>query len=227
MGELHLDVVRQKLARDHRVETHAGAPEIAFRETITRAAEIDHLLKKQTGGSGMYARVVLRVEPAEPGTGNSVEMLVTGGNIPAPFLNAVHHGIHDVLAGGVLRGSPVVDVRVSVLDGAAHVKDSNDLAFRMAAAEGMREALRAAGSILLEPVMAVEVSVPEEHQGDILGDLTKRRGRILSLDAGPSGPLVHAEAPLAEMFGYANAIRSLSKGRASYSMRPARFERSK
>jgi elongation factor G len=225
MGELHLDIVRQKLQRDHKVETQAGAPEIAFRETIMRSARIDHLLKKQNGGSGQYARVVLLAEAAEPGTGNSVEVRVTGGNIPSEYLNAVRHGVEDVFASGVLRGSPVVDVRVTVLDGAAHAKDSNELVFRTAAAEATREALRAAMPVLLEPVMAVEVHVPEDHQGDILGDLTRRRGRILSLGESASGPSVQAEAPLAEMFGYANAIRSLSKGRASYSMKPVRFER--
>lgn len=225
MGELHLDIVRQKLERDHKVKTQAGAPEIAFRETITRNAEASYLLKKQDGGSGQYARVVLRAEAAEPGAGNSVELRVSGGAIPSAFLNAVRHGVEDALASGVLRGSPVVDVRVTVLDGDAHAKDSNDYTFRVAAAEATREALRAAGPVLLEPWMAVGVSVPEEHQGEILGDLTRRRGRILALGADVSGPCVQAEAPLAEMFGYASAIRSLSKGRASYSMKPVRFER--
>lgn len=225
MGELHLDIVRQKLERDHRVETQAGAPEIAFRETITRSATIDHLLKKQNGGKGHYARVILRAEAAAPGAGNSIELRVTGGTIPAQFLNAVRHGVEDALVSGVVRSSPVVDVRITVLDGDAHAKDSSDQDFATAAAEATREALRAAGPVLLEPYMAVEVSVPEEHQGEILGDLSRRRGRILSLGSNAAGPAVQAEAPLAEMFGYANAIRSLSKGRASYSMKPVRFER--
>ncbi len=224
MGELHLEIIRMKLERDHHVTTQAGAPEIAFRETISRDATVDHVLKKQNGGSGMFAGVVLRISPLAGGSGNRIENRVVGGTIPAQFTNAVRRGIEEALTTGVVRGSPVVDVLVEVLDGEAHSKDSNDIAFRLAAAEAVKEALRLAGPMLLEPLMSVEVSTPAEHQGDILGDLGRRRGRVLALESRPEGCLVRAEVPLTEMFGYAGAIRSLSRGRAAYAMSPARFE---
>lgn len=227
MGELHLEIIREKLSREHHVETRAGAPEIACRETIQQTAVADHELKKQNGGSGMYARVKLAVQPVERGAGLSVEDAVSGGTIPSKFLTAVHRGIAEAARNGVLNGSPVVDVQVRILDGAAHVKDSNEQAFRLAAGEAFREALRAARPVLLEPVMRVQVTVPEQHQGDILGDLNRRRARITGMEAGTDAQalaVVTAEVPLAEMFGYAGAIRSLSKGRASYSMTPSGYE---
>ncbi len=224
MGELHLEIIRMKLERDHHVGTQAGAPEIAYRETITREATADHVLKKQNGGTGMFARVILRVSPLAVDSGVVIENRVGGGTIPAQFTNAVKRGIEEALTTGVVRGSPVVDVRVEVLDGASHSKDSNEIAFRLAAAEAAREALRHAGPTLLEPFMSVEVSTPVEHQGDILGDLGRRRGRVLGLEAHAQGCVVRVEVPLAEMFGYAGAIRSLTKGRAAYAMSPARFE---
>ncbi|QIF00395.1 elongation factor G [Roseimicrobium sp. ORNL1] len=227
MGELHLEVLLTKLARDHRVELNSGAPQVAWRETIERSAEADHLLKKQNGGQGSYARVSLRVEPLPAGSGNRVENRVQGGAIPSQFMRPVHAGIESALEAGVLRDSPVVDVLVTILDGHSHAKDSNDLAFRLAAIEATREALRAARPVLLEPLMAVECTVPEAHQGDILGDLSRRRGQVLGLGmpAQNGVTVVRAEVPLAELFGYADAIRSLSKGRASYTMKPARYER--
>jgi elongation factor G len=227
MGELHLEILLTKLERDHRVALTSGAPQVAWRETIERSAEADHLLKKQNGGQGSYARVSLRVDPLPAGSGTRVESRVNGGTIPTQFMRAVHAGIESALETGVLRGSPVVDVQVTVLDGASHAKDSNDLAFRQAALEATREALRSANPVLLEPLMAVECTVPETHQGDILGDLSRRRGQVLglSLPASNGAAVIRAEVPLAELFGYANAIRSLSKGRATYTMKPARYER--
>jgi elongation factor G len=224
MGELHLEVIREKLSREHGVETRAGAPEIACRETIRQTAEADHELKKQNGGSGMYARVKLAVQPGGRGSGVSIEDAVTGGSIPTKFLNAVHRGIEEATRNGVLNGSPVVDVQVRILDGGAHVKDSNEQAFRLAAGEALREALRLASPVLLEPVMLVACTVPEDHQGDILGDLSRRRARITGMTADQGRATVTAEVPLAEMFGYAGAIRSLSKGRATYSMSPSAYE---
>ncbi len=225
MGELHLEVIRERLERDHGVSVLAGAPAIAYRETISAAAEADHLLKKQNGGVGMYARVNLALRPNAPGRGFSIENLVSGGTIPLQFVKAVRNGIEDGLREGVVAGYPVVDVHVDILDGAAHMKDSSELAFRLAAASAVREALQKAKSVLLEPVMRVELDTPREEQGDLLGDLTRRRGNILSVEPGQNNVLVNAEVPLAELWGYANAIRSLSRGRASYSMSPSHFER--
>lgn len=226
MGELHLEVIRERLERDHGVSVTSGAPAIAYRETISAAAEADHLLRKQNGGNGMYARVILAVRPNEPGRGFSIETLVSGGNIPIQFLKAVRKGINDGLQEGVLAGYPVADVHVDILDGDAHEKDSNDHAFQLAAASAVREALQKAKPVLLEPVMRVEVDAPTSDQGDLLGDLTRRRGNILAIEAGQNeAVLLNAQVPLAELFGYANAIRSLSRGRASYSMTPSHFER--
>jgi elongation factor G len=224
MGELHLEVIREKLRLEHELETIAGAPEIACRETITSHSEADHLLKKQNGGSGMYARVKLAVLPRERGAGVVIEDAVTGGVIPAQFMSAVRRGIEDAVISGPLAGSPLVDLQVRIVDGASHAKDSNDQAFRLAAAEALREAVRSAAPVLLEPVMRVECTVPEDHQGDILGDLNRRRARIMGIDQRGAEAGVLAEVPLAELFGYAGAIRSLSRGRASYSMVPSAYE---
>ncbi len=223
MGELHLDIMRERLAREFKVATNTGQPQIAYRETITQAATGDYLLKKQSGGSGMFARVIVNVSPNERGKGIVIEDQVTGGNIPRPFIAACVKGANDALRDGVLGGYPVVDVCVVIVDGAAHVKDSNELAFRLAATYAVKEALRAAQPVLLEPIMKVESSVPAEYQGDILGDLKRRRGVVLGLETRLGTAIVTAEVPLAEMFGYANATRSLSKGRAAYSMQPSHF----
>jgi elongation factor G len=224
MGELHLEVIRLKLESDYGVETTAGAPEIAYRETIAHEAGADYLLKKQSSGSGMYARVSLRVSPAPTGKGLTIENCVSGGSIPFQFIPAVERGIRNAAQSGMLAGYPIVDVQVQILGGAAHVKDSNDMAFQLAAAEALRDAVRKASPVLLEPVMRVECTVPPEHIGDILGDLNRRRGKIAGMESKPGTCLVHAEVPLAEMFGCASTIRSLSRGRASYGMTPERFE---
>jgi elongation factor G len=224
MGELHLEIARERLARDHGVEANAGAPEIAYRETVRDEGRADHLLKKQNGGAGQYARVALRVLPNAPGGGLTVENRVAGGSIPERFIAAVRKGIGEALEEGVLGGYPTVDARVEILDGASHVKDSNDQAFRSAAWFATKEALRRAGPVLLEPVMKVEISSPVERQGDLLGDLLRRRGKALGSEAKGNGVLLHAEAPMAELFGYADAIRSLSRGRAACGVTLDRFE---
>ena len=225
MGELHLEVIRERLETDHGVAVEAGAPAIAYRETVLGTAEADHLLKKQNGGVGMYARVILSVRPNERGAGNTVANRVVGGNIPAQFIKSVVAGVHDALREGVIAGHPVVDVHVDILDGAAHAKDSSDLAFRLASVAAVREALRKAEPLLLEPVMKVEVETPGEEQGDLLGDLNRRRGHVMAIENGQTTVSIRAEVPLAELWGYSNAIRSLSRGRASYSMAPSHFER--
>lgn len=223
MGELHLDITRARLTDEHHVATIAGAPQIAYRETITRMATADHLLRKQTGGSGMFARVVLSVAPAATGSGLKIENNIVGGSIPIEFHASIKKGIMAAAQNGVL-GYALVDVTIAITDGDYHVKDSNDQAFQRAASDALREALRDAGPVLLEPVMRVDVNVPTDHQGDILGDLTRRRGQILAMETATENAVVSADVPLAELFGYANAIRSLSKGRAAYSMKPERFQ---
>ena len=230
MGELHLEIIREKLALDHGVEATTGQPRIAYRETITRAATGQGEQVKQSGGSGQFAKVTVQVAPRERGDGNRIEDRTVGGAIPRQFLAACRKGVEEALQDGVLGGNPVVDVAVELIDGQAHAKDSNELAFRMATIYAVKEALRQAGAILLEPIMAVECVAPDEYRGDLLGDLNRRRGRIVGVEEQVRGAdsvevTLQAEAPLAELFGYANAIRSLSRGRASYSMRPARFER--
>jgi elongation factor G len=224
MGELHLEVIRERLDTEHGVVVAAGAPAIAYRETISQSADADYLLKKQNGGVGMYARVCLAIRPNPRGRGVSIENAVTGGNIPPQFVKAVRAGIQEAFQDGVLAGYPVVDVHVDILDGAAHVKDSSELAFRMAASAAVRDAMRRSKPRLLEPVMLVEVDTPGEAQGDIIGDLNRRRGQIVAMNVGQTSVVLKAQVPLAELWGYANAIRSLSRGRASYSMSPSHFE---
>jgi elongation factor G len=224
MGELHLDVIRERLETDHGVPVLAGAPAIAYRETISGAAEVDYLLKKQHGGTGMYARVVLAVRPNERSRGISLESRVSGASIPPQFIKAVRQGIHDGLREGVVAGYAAVDIHVEILDGAAHAKDSSDLAFRIASAAAVREAVRKAKPLLLEPLMVVEVDTPPEAQGDLIGDLNRRRGEVILVGTGHGTVIVKARVPLGELWGYANAIRSLSRGRATYSMTPSHFE---
>ena len=223
MGELHLDIIRQRLSTEYGIEANAGAPEIAYRETVSGSGGADYLLKKQNGGVGMYARVILTVRREAKGSGNSIENRVTGGGIPSQFINAVEKGIQEALNEGV-HGYPVVDVHVSITDGAAHIKDSTEHAFRLAASAATKRALLSAGPVLLEPVVRVELDTPAEHQGPLIGDLTRRRARITGVDAASNGTQVHAEAPLGQLWGYAGAIRSLSKGRANYTMTPIGFE---
>ncbi len=225
MGELHLEIIRQKLEQEHGVSVSAGAPAIAYRETISTSAQAEHLFERQTGNVNMFAQVSLAVRPNERGQGFSVDSRVTGGKIPAEFMEAVREGARDGLQGGVLAGYPVVDVHVDILDGEAHAKDSSEDAFRMAAFAATREALEKAGPILLEPIMKLELDAPPDQQGDLMGDLTRRRANILAVDSGPTHVLLKAHVPLAELWGYANAVRSLSRGRASYNMSPSHFDR--
>ncbi|CAF0698829.1 elongation factor G [Candidatus Methylacidithermus pantelleriae] len=224
MGELHLEIIRDRLLREFGVPTNAGAPQIAYRETITRKSGGEGKLIKQTGGRGQYGHVILEVEPLPRGKGIEMESKVVGGNIPKEYIPACYKGIQEALQSGVVLGSPVTDLKVTILDGSYHEVDSSELAFKMAAIFAVKDALKKASPIVLEPIMKVEVTTPNEFQGDILGDLTRRRGRILHVETKPTGSVILAEVPLAEMFGYVNDLRSMSKGRASYSMEPCRFE---
>ena len=224
MGELHLEIICDRLKREFSVETNAGAPQIAYRETITKSSGGEGKLIKQSGGRGQYGHVILKVAPQERGKGISVENKVTGGNIPKEYIPAVKKGVEEALLNGVIHGSPVIDMRIEIMDGSYHEVDSNELAFKMAAIFAVKDAMQKAGPILLEPIMAVECSTPDEFQGDILGDINRRRGKIMNVDSKSLTSIVKAEVPLAEMFGYVNTIRSLSRGRAAYSMEPSHFE---
>jgi elongation factor G len=224
MGELHLEIIRDRMLREFKVDANAGKPQIAYRETITKAATGEGKLIKQSGGRGQYGHVIVNVEPRERGKGISIENKVVGGVIPKEYIPAVKKGLEEAVLNGVVGGYPVIDFHVDIVDGSYHDVDSNELAFKLAAIFALKDAFRKASSILLEPIMKVECVTPDEYQGDILGDLNRRRGRISSIETKGIATMVHAEVPLAEMFGYATAIRSLSKGRASYTMEPSHFE---
>ena len=224
MGELHLEILRDRMLREFKVDTNAGKPMIAYRETITKAAHGVGKLIKQSGGRGQYGHVEVDVRPSERGKGLAVENKIVGGTIPKEYIPAVKKGIEEAVLNGVLGGYPVIDLEVDIVFGSYHDVDSNELAFKMAAIFALKDAVKNAKPILLEPVMKVENITPDEYQGDIMGDLNRRRGRINSLESKLSLTTIQAEVPLAEMFGYATAIRSLSKGRSSYSMEPSHFE---
>jgi elongation factor G len=224
MGELHLEIIRDRMLREFKVDANAGKPQIAYRETITKAATGEGKLIKQSGGRGQYGHVIVNVEPRERGKGISIENKIVGGTIPKEYIPAVKKGLEEAVLNGVVGGYPVIDFHVDIVDGSYHDVDSNELAFKLAAIFALKDAFKRANSILLEPIMKVECVTPDEYQGDILGDLNRRRGRISSIETKGISTIVHAEVPLAEMFGYATAIRSLSKGRASYAMEPSHFE---
>jgi elongation factor G len=224
MGELHLDIIMDRMRREFNVETNAGAPQIAYRETITKSHEGEGKLVKQSGGRGQYGHCVVEMRPQERGKGIAIENKVVGGNIPKEYIPACKKGIEEALLNGVVNGSPVIDVAIDITDGSYHEVDSNELAFKLAAIFAVQDAMKKAGPILLEPIMKVEVSTPDEFQGDIIGDLSRRRGKIMSTESKSKTTNVHSEVPLSEMFGYVNNIRSMSKGRAAYTMEPSHFE---
>ncbi len=218
MGELHLDILVDRLKREFKVEANIGAPQVAYRETIGHEAEIDYTHKKQSGGSGQFARIKMVIMPTEPGEGFSFESKVVGGNVPKEYIPGVEKGIKSVMDSGPLAGFPVIDFKVQLLDGAYHDVDSSVLAFEIAARAGMREGLRKAGAKLLEPIMKVEVITPDEYTGNIIGDLTSRRGQVQGQDSRGNAIAIEAFVPLANMFGYINNLRSMSSGRANFSM---------
>jgi elongation factor G len=218
MGELHLEIKVDILKRTHKVEVNVGAPQVAYREKLTRRVEIDYTHKKQTGGTGQFARVKIQVEPNEAGKGFEFDSKVVGGSVPKEYIPGVNTGLESVLGAGVLAGFPVVDVKVALVDGAFHEVDSSALAFEIAARSALREALQKGGSVLLEPIMKVEVVTPEEYTGSVIGDLNSRRGQIQGQDMRGNAVVVNAMVPLANMFGYVSNLRSFTQGRASYTM---------
>jgi len=224
MGELHLEIIRDRLMREFKVQAQSGAPQIAYRETITAGSEGRGLFKKQSGGRGQYGDATITIEPTERGSGVEVENKIVGGVIPREYIPAVEKGILETIQGGVLAGFEMIDMKISIVDGSYHEVDSNELAFKMAGILAMKEAVAKAKPVLLEPMMKVEATTPDEYQGDIIGDMNRRRGEVQGIDSKPSGTVITAKIPLAQMFGYATDIRSLSSGRASYSMEPDTFE---
>jgi elongation factor G len=224
MGELHLEIIRDRLLREFKVDANSGKPQIAYRETITTVATGEGKLVKQSGGRGQYGHVIINIQPNEQGKGITVENKVVGGTIPKDYIPACKKGIEEAVLNGVVGGYPVIDVNIDIIDGSYHDVDSNEMAFKMAAIFAFKDGMKKAKPILLEPIMRVENSTPEEFQGDIMGDLNRRRGRIDGIEHKAGLSIVTAQVPLAEMFGYSTAIRSLSKGRSSYSMEPSHFE---
>jgi elongation factor G len=224
MGELHLEIIRDRMLREFKVGANAGRPQIAYKESVSKSASGEGRLVKQSGGRGQYGHVIIRVCPNGRGKGITIENKVVGGTIPKDFIPAVIKGLHEGLLNGVLGGYPVIDVHIDIVDGSYHEVDSSEVAFKMAAIFAVKDGLKKATPVLLEPIMKVENITPEEFQGDIMGDLNRRRARIMGIDGKGTVCIINAEVPLAEMFGYATAIRSLSKGRSSYSMQPSHFE---
>jgi elongation factor G len=224
MGELHLEIIVDRLMREFGVEARVGKPQVAFRETITKAVEAEGRFVRQTGGHGQYGHVRLRLEPLPPGSGFEFENKIVGGAIPREYIPAVGKGIAEAMETGVLAGYEMVDVRVSLYDGTYHEVDSSEMAFKIAGSMGFKEGARKAGPVLLEPVMKVEVVTPEEYMGDVIGNLNARRGRISNLEHRGSTQVISAHVPLGDMFGYATDLRSLTQGRATYTMHFGQYE---
>ena len=224
MGELHLDIKVDILKRTYKVDANIGQPQVAYRERLTKRAEIDYVHKKQTGGSGQFAKIKVVYEPNEPGKGNEFESKIIGGNVPKEYIPGVEKGIASVMGSGVLAGFPVVDLKATLIDGAYHDVDSSVLAFEIAARAATREALQKGGSVLLEPIMKVEVVTPEEYTGSVIGDLNSRRGHIQGQDVRGNANVINAMVPLANMFGYVNQLRSFSQGRAVFTMQFDHYE---
>jgi len=218
MGELHLDILVDRMRREFKVEANIGQPQVAYRETITREADIDYTHKKQSGGSGQFARIKMRVTPQEPGAGYEFVSKIVGGAIPKEFIPGVQKGLNTIRENGLLVGFPILDFKVELYDGAFHDVDSSVLAFEIAARAAMRENKSELGLALLEPIMKVEVVTPEEYTGTVIGDLNSRRGQIQDQEMRGNANVVHAMVPLANMFGYVNNLRSATQGRANYTM---------
>ena len=223
MGELHLEIIVDRMRREFKVEANVGAPQVAYRETIRRQVEQEGKFVRQSGGRGQYGHVWLRIEPQESGGGYTFVNGIVGGVVPKEYIPAVDKGVREQLHNGVLAGFPVVDVKVTLFDGSYHEVDSSEMAFKLAGALGFKEGALKASPVLLEPLMKVESVTPEEYMGDVMGDLNRRRGLVQGMEDAPAGKIVRAEVPLAEMFGYATDLRSMSQGRATYSMEFSRY----
>ena len=223
MGELHLDILIERMRREFGVEANVGKPQVAYRETISSEAIAEGKFVRQSGGRGQYGHVVLKIELLERGAGYQFESQIIGGVVPKEYIGAIDKGIQEQMGNGVVAGYPVIDVKATLIDGSYHDVDSNEVAFKIAAAMGFREAMKNASPVLLEPVMDVEVVTPENYMGEVIGGLNRRRGLVLGIDDVPAGKAVHSDVPLSEMFGYATDLRSVTQGRATYSMKFGRY----
>jgi len=223
MGELHLDILHDRMKREFSVEADVGKPQVSYKETITTSGKNETKYVKQSGGRGQYAHVVLEIEPNEKGKGNEIVSKIIGGVIPKEYIPAVIAGINEGLKTGVLAGYNLVDVKVAITFGSYHEVDSNEMAFKICGSMALKEAARKCKPILLEPIMKVDVTTPEAHMGDVIGDLNRRRGQIMGQETHKGAAIIHAEVPLSEMFGYSTTVRSLTSGRANYTMEPSHF----
>jgi len=218
MGELHLEIIVDRMKREFDVTANIGSPQVAYRETIRDTVEQEGKFIRQTGGRGQYGHVWLRLEPQPQGTGNTFVNEIVGGTVPREYIPAVEKGVLEQMENGVIAGFPMVDVKVTLFDGSYHDVDSNEMAFKIAGSMGFRDGAHNASPVLLEPIMKVEVFTPEDYMGDVMGDLSRRRGLVQGMDDIPAGKMIHAEVPLSEMFGYSTDLRSATQGRATYSM---------
>src|SRR5213075_1943800 len=218
MGELHLEIIVDRMMREYKVEANVGKPQVAYRETIRKHAEAEGKYIRQTGGRGQYGHAKIRLDPNEPGKGYEFINDITGGSIPKEFIKPVDQGIKEALEGGILAGYPMVDVKATLYDGSYHDVDSNEMAFKIAGSQAFKEAARKASPVLLEPMMAVEVTTPEDYMGDVIGDINSRRGQIQAMEERAGARVVKGLVPLSEMFGYVGDLRSKTQGRANYTM---------
>jgi elongation factor G len=223
MGELHLDIIVDRLKREFNVDANVGQPQVAYRETIRGSVEAEGKFIRQSGGRGQYGHVFLRIEPNEAGAGYEFHDKIVGGVVPKEYIPAVNQGAYEALEAGILAGYPVVDVKVTLFDGTYHVVVSSEAAFKIAGSQAIQEGVPKAKPVLLEPMMDVEVVTPEEFMGDVIGDLNSRRGNVGSMEDSNAGKVISADVPLAEMFGYATQLRSLTQGRATYTMQPSQY----
>jgi elongation factor G len=223
MGELHLEIIVDRLLREFKVEANVGKPQVSYKETITKPANADTRYVRQSGGKGQYGHVKITVEPNESGKGYEFIDKITGGAIPKEYIPAVDQGIQGAMQAGILSGYNVVDVKVTLYDGSYHEVDSSELAFKIAGSMAFKEACQKAGPVLLEPIMKVLVTVPEEYMGDVMGDLNSRRGQILGMETRAGAAVINSHVPLSEMFGYATDLRSKTQGRGQYSMEPSHY----
>jgi elongation factor G len=225
MGELHLEIIVDRLLREFKVEANVGKPQVAYRETAGKEAlSVEGKFIRQSGGRGQYGHVLINLYPQEPGAGYEFENKIVGGTIPREYITPVNRGIQEALASGTIAGFPVVDVRIELFDGSYHEVDSSEAAFKIAGSIAVKEALRKSNPVLLEPMMSVEVETPEDYMGDVMGNLSSRRGQISGLDERGGARLIRALVPLSEMFGYATDLRSSTQGRASYTMQFSSYE---
>jgi elongation factor G len=224
MGELHLEILVDRMRREFKVEANVGAPQVAYRETITKEIEHSYTHKKQSGGTGQFAKVIFKFYPLEPGAGYEFESKIVGGSVPKEYIPGVTKGLESSRHTGVIAGFPVLDFRVELIDGAYHDVDSSALAFEIATKAAFKEAMVKAKPVLLEPIMKVEVVTPEDYMGDVIGDLNSRRGQINNMDQRGNARVLTASVPLSSMFGYVNTLRSMTQGRAQYSMVFDRYE---